>query len=176
MFRKEEQMKFSKAPKTGDSSGGEFLKLKDGESVSGVFRGEPHEFYSRYNPNNNTSSLVEENDHGARFRFRLNFVTRDKETKDFKALIWEQGPTVYNLLKELNEEYGDLSTKVLKIKRKGEKLETEYVIIPDGKANFNDVVRKAVEQVPLHDLTLGLKEEEGQPPKASGDEDDSIPF
>ena len=166
-------MKFTKEPKTGEAGAGDFLKLKDGEFISGVFRGEPHEFYSKYNANNNTSFLVDENSPGARFRFRVNFVTRDKETKDFKCLIWEQGATVYNLLKELNEEYG-LEKTVVKIKRKGEKLDTEYLIIPDGKANFNDVVKKAVEQVELQDLTTGLKEEEGQPPKASSD--DEIPF
>lgn len=121
-FRKPEEM-----PTGGGSKN--FLKLKDKESISGIFRGDIHEFFVLWE--GGKSQTVEEGVPGARFRFRVNFVT--KEGSAFVAKIFEQGLTVYQQLAELHTEY-DLEQTTVKITRNGTGTDTTYSLLPLLKA------------------------------------------
>ena len=164
-------MKFKDTPKKTNLS---FLKLKDGESATGVFRGEPHEFYEIYQ-----QGVVPAGTKGASFRFRINFITR--EGSSYVAKVFQNGVTVYKTLKHLNEEYEGLENVVVKVSRTGStKDDTIYHVLPlppkqqpseDGWHQINDV--------PLQDLSDGEKKTIHEPafdPAPMPDEHDEIPF
>ena len=117
-------MKFNQSPSNGGGSN-LFIHLKDGESVKGILRGSNRVFYSRWA--GTKSEDCQKGDDGARFRFKLNLVVN--EDGEYKAKIFEQGPSVYNALKELAEDY-NLEETVIKISRKGGGLETKYTVMP----------------------------------------------
>lgn len=169
-------MKFrDEVPGTSDQS---FLKLKDGESVAGVFRGELYDFFAAWN--NKVSSVVPEGAPGAKFRFRINFIT--KGPAGYVAKVLEQGSTVYRDLKTLHEEY-DLEQTVVKITRHGSTMnDTSYSLMP-----LRTPVTEEVKNVPLLDLrhkqTSGkpssasdIHRDFGDPPPDFGGGDDAIPF
>lgn len=154
---------------------GNFLKLKDGETRTGVFMGDPVDYYVKFE---NGKSIVCNPEDGGKFRFKINFVTI--ESGQFVSKIWEGGALVYETLRELNKEYGLEDTKV-KIIRKGTGMDTTYSILPVIKepltANQKDTIR-AVKLQPL-----GLQEKHGgahnDPHLGDGNwpsPDDEIPF
>lgn len=117
-------MKFDKDPKT---DGGKFIKLKDGETVMGILRGDVKDFYVLWD--NKISTQVPEGTPKAKFRFRVNLITMDAEG-NLEPKILEQGPTLYKILKELSADY-ELEKTVIKIKRSGSGMnDTEYSVIP----------------------------------------------
>lgn len=124
-----EAIPFKSNPKEGGSDD-LFVKLKDGEFIEGVFRGAPFEYQIIWDDKNNKSIFYTGKEEGVpRFRFRLNFVIWDAQEKAFKAKIFEQGPRFYNQLKDLNTDW-PLHSSWVKITRKGEKLNTEYLVVP----------------------------------------------
>jgi hypothetical protein len=140
-------MKFSKREIVQSEGSGLFLKLGDGESVTGVFRGDVYEFYSKWV--GNRSQLTTPEDPEGKSRFRLNFVT--KEGDRWTAKIWEFGTIVYNQLAELNDEYTLDETKV-KVTRRGTGTDTTYSILPLLKEKFDLKTVEAIESVNLHAL------------------------
>ncbi len=121
-----------------------FVKIKDGEKIIGVFKGEAHEFGLIWE----TKSHVPIGTAKSSFRFRLNFIT--KEGASYVAKCLEQGATVYNMLKDLNESY-PLEETVVEIKRSGStKDDTRYSILPlPPKMQPNDKGWAVINQVPL---------------------------
>lgn len=111
-------------PETGSSSNS-FLKLKDKESVVGIFRGEPRDFYAAWDGKKYVE--VAEDDPNGSFRFKINFVI--KEGANYVPKIFENGVAVYRQLAELNAEY-DLSETTVKITRNGTGTDTAYSILP----------------------------------------------
>ena len=102
-----------------------FLRLKDGEAVKVIPRGENKVFYVKWN--GSASEEVDRSEPGAKFRFKFNVVMN--EGGKYVAKIFENGPSLYNALKELAEDY-DLEKTVIKIKREGSGLETRYHAMP----------------------------------------------
>lgn len=129
-----------------ENGSGLFLRLKDGESKVGVFRGEVYEFFQVWE--SGKSKVVEPDFDGAKSRFRLNFVT--KEDGEYKAKIFEFGIQVYNQLAEIQDDY-DLETTGLKIGRRGTGTDTTYIIIP-SKEQPSAQVMKTIEAVSLNIL------------------------
>jgi hypothetical protein len=134
-------------PQTGNGSKN-FLKLKDKESVQGIFRGELHEFYVLWE--NGKSREVSAGTPEAKFRFRINFVSKD--SAGYTAKIFEQGLSVYNQLAELHNEY-ELDKIVVKITRNGIGTDTTYSILPLLKAPITKDTFKYLEEMPLLPLT-----------------------
>ena len=171
-------MKFNKEPSLG--GGGGHLKLAEGKPVVGIFRGDPLEFYSQWV--GSKATVVPEGTSGARFRFKINFVTKAPDGS-YVPLIWEQGPTVYNQLKELNVDY-PLDTTVVKITRSGStKDNTSYSILPVPNAKFTAQTEEALKLVKLNDLSVGGGQEEqfapSAPPVANGafnQHEEELPF
>lgn len=155
-------MKFDQDPQTGSS---EFLKIEPNQKVVGVFRGEPREFYAKFE--NNKSVECKSSDMGARFRCRLNFVTKSAEG-EYIARIWEFGPTVYNQLKEINEDY-QLENTVVSIKRNGEGLNTTYSVLPTPHK-----VPESIDAVELKPLVSQAEPDMSNNPPMPSDED--LPF
>jgi len=139
-------MRFDSNPTTGGSV--DFLKLKDKESVTGVFRGDVHEFSGIWKDGKQT--VVPDGTAGASFRFRINFVT--KENNELVSKIWEQGVTVYNQLKDLHTEYNLLET-IVKITRSGSgPSDTSYSILPIKKHEVTKEMEKQMSAVELKEL------------------------
>lgn len=166
-------MIFGATPQTGGGSK-DFLSMKDQETVSVVVRGNPHEFYSKWE--NGKSSEVPEGTAKASFRFRINVVLQENGAMTPK--IWEQGATVYNALKELHEEY-DLTKTVLKIKRDGIGMDTSYSLLPGKKELTKEQVDK-INQIPLlalkKETKLELDNKSSDAAFALLDEDEEIPL
>lgn len=159
-------MKFQKR-KVPTSGGGQtnFLKINDGESKSGICRGDIYEFHVKWV--SGKSVVVASTDPEAKTRFRLNFIVYDEGK--FKALIWEFGIMIYNQLADINEEYPLEKTKI-KISRSGTGTDTEYRLLPLLKEPLSDVVMKAIEAVPLNILDKALDPKKVVPSAPSWDD------
>lgn len=155
-------MQFRKIEETAGSQS--YIRLKDKESVVGMFVGDPYEFFSLWE--NSKPRAVPEGTPGASFRFRLNFVVR--EGTNFTPKIFENGATVYRQLDELNAEYDGLDTIYVKITRNGSGMETTYSILPSKAAPKAEEL-KHIKSLDLHDLSHKEK-------PATNSSDEEIPF
>lgn len=152
--------------KIEDSNGSkDYIRLKDKESIVGVFVGNLHEYYSIWE--NKKPREVPEGTDGAKFRFRINMVVKEGPT--FSPKIFENNVNVYRQLEELHAEYG-LSTIYVKVTRNGEGLDTTYSILPSKKPP-SDAELAHIKTLKLHDLS-GQK----QSAPLSFNTDDDIPF
>lgn len=158
-------MKFEANPDTGS---GDFLRIDPGQKVTGVFRGNPREFYAKFEGGKSIECKSVEL--GAKFRFRINFIQKSPEG-EYNAKIWEQGATVYNNLKELNTEV-DLENSVVSIKRVGEGLNTSYMIIPMGE--LNEEKKQLIGLVNLKHLVPQAEPDLSQAPMPDAEEE--LPF
>jgi hypothetical protein len=133
---------------------GSFLKLKAGESVRGIFQGEPYEFKQHWVNNksvlcNNECELCKEGLKPS-FRFRLNFLI--KENASYTMKIFEQGWMVYEALKALHEGDYDLSKHLMKITRNGTGTDTTYSIVPVPNGNLTTEQLETISKIPLLEL------------------------
>lgn len=163
-------MNFSQTPSEG--SAGNFLKIKAGEFALGVFRGSPHEFYNLWE--NGKSKEVPQGTLGARFRFKINFVT--KVNGQHTPVVWEQGPTVYNQLKDFNKDF-PLEKTIVKISRTGStKDDTTYTILPLPKGSeVTPQLEETLAALKLNDLKAEAKPQETFAPAAVSLEEE-LPF
>ncbi len=146
-------MKFTKRETKSGAGAENYLKFKDGESKTGLLRGEIYEFCQVW-PKGGQKQLVVPGTPGAQTRFRVNFVTA--EDGKLTAKIFEFGTRLYNQLAEIAEEYDITKTK-LKITRRGADKETVWMILPLLKEPIGAGQMLAIEAVPLQ--TLETKEE-----------------
>lgn len=143
-------MKFPHKAESGSGSGGEkYLKLKSGESITGIFRGEIHEHFVRWN--NGKSEAAQLGEPGAKIRFEINFVTFVDGR--FIAKIFSFPQSLYNQLADVNSEYPLEKTKV-KLSRSGDGLETEWRVLPlvSEKDKLTAQILQQIEQVTLNIL------------------------
>lgn len=154
-------MQFVKSDGIG---GNNFIKLKDGESVKGVFRGDLHHFHQHWEGNKALRCLGKETcpsckeGKKALFRFRLNLVVN--ENGAYTAKIFEQGWTVHEALRALHEGDYNLEQHLMKITRYGTGTDTSYAIIPVPNGSLTEDKIKAIAAVPLHSLDGSQKEEQ----------------
>lgn len=172
----------------GNGSDGEglpFVKIKSGESVTGVFRGIPVEFFRHWDNAQKRShpctrneefgcARCEEGERGS-WRFRTNFVT--KGDNGMEAKVFEGGSKIWDQLSNLDGEY-DLQTWAVRISRMGSTMnDTVYTVMPLPTGKLQGPGLAAVEAVPLLQLDADLKpaapQEEQQP---EPDDSQDIPF
>lgn len=169
-------MKFTRKNEAPKSGGDKYIKLKSGESIYGVFRGEIFEFYQKWE--NGKSLTVEKSSPGAKVRFEANFITM--VDGKFVAKIFGFPLSVYSQLEEINREYGDVTKIKVKVTRHGEKLETEWNVLPimSDREKLNAQSLDAVESVPLNILNNRVQVSSSAPyyDAPMPDEEDSIPF
>ena len=168
-------MKFRKDLPTGD--GKNYLKLKSGESVTGIFRGETYEFTQLWGGPKPIE--VEDGTPGGKFRFRINFVV--KEGAAYVVKVFEQGSKVYSAMAELNDIY-PLDKTLMRITRQGSTMnDTTYSILPMPQPVTMETL-KVLDTLQLNDLGGKKVKPEDQPPwddappPAGVDERDELPF
>lgn len=168
--------KFRDNVETG--GGGEFIRLKDKESVYVIFMGEPYEFLSLWK--DGTYQSVPEGTPKGKFRFRMNAVVKEADGT-YAPKIFEQGATIYNTLKVLNDEYQGLDTVIVKITRQGSSMnDTEYQILP-LRQEIPPATRSALSKIKLLKLEHGKQPSNsvdpsfGKPPEEFQD-DAELPF
>lgn len=161
---------------TGGPGGKAFVKLKDGESIKGVFRGDPHPFRQHWVENRGvfcpgkSCPLCAEGEKSS-FRFRINFVMQ--ENGAWVAKVFEQGWTSYDYLKSMHESDYDLEKTLIKITRRGTGTDTSYSILPVPNGTLKKPDVDAIAAVALHDLSPKEKSEAAATPEESGED---IPF
>lgn len=167
-------MSWDQLKKAKEQSGGDlFISLKDGDSIEGVFRGEPYVFYKKFkDPTDKKEYEAWEN--GRSFNFRINFL----EIKDgtFTPRIFTGGARARDPLAAVKEEYG--LNCVFKIKRSGLNESTRYDIL--FKRALDDGQMRQINDFPLKHLTKQTKEvgkyEETHEPVMPIEVSDDIPF
>lgn len=149
-------MQFKSGEGQGDG-GKAFIKLKDKESIQGVFRGDPHEFKNHWKENRTMlcqgtgCPICATDDKKPSFRFRLNLLV--KEADKYVSKIFEQGWTVYLQLKDLHAIY-PLDKTVVKITRSGSGVsDTHYSILPLPNGAITPQAEAILAKVPLQILT-----------------------
>lgn len=130
------------------TGGGNFLKFESGQEMTGVFRGEPLEFYQAW-PKGGDKKVALEPFPGAKLRFKCNFVVH--EGGKFTAKVFEFGVRLNNQLADIAEEY-DLSKTKIKIKRQGSGKETSWSIMPIAREPLSAKQLKEIEAVELNVL------------------------
>lgn len=161
---------------TGDTLGSKhFVKLKSGEAIVGVFRGEPYEFKQHWINDRSTLCKGEGCEECAAknkpsFRFRLNFITKEADNT-YVCKIFEQSWKVYQALKGLHEGDYNLEKTIVRIMRNGTGQQTTYMILPVKDSSVSPQVESILAQIKLHDLQ-NLKDD-SQP---SSESFDDIPF
>lgn len=165
-----------------------FIKLKGGESVTGVFRGDPYDFRIHWLQKEQRSVLCEgkekcpvcELGNKSSFRFRVNFIVKEGEA--YVAKVLEQGWTSYQALMNLQESGYDLEKQIMVITRQGTGLNTSYSFIPSPKGLATPDSLKQIAAVKLNDLGH-VTEAEKEPPEGPhsvhedpGPSDEDIPF
>jgi hypothetical protein len=165
-------MKFIEQSQT---SGKPFLKLKDKESVRGVFRGDPYDFRQHWINQKSVlctgATTCTQCKEGLKstFRFRLNFFVKDDQG-GYSPKIFEQGWTVYSQLRDLHGADYDLEKTVVKITRSGSGTDTSYSVVPLPNGLLTKEVNDKIAQIPLLDLKDHVD------PSEKYEDPSSIPF
>lgn len=161
-------------PDNTQKTGG-FLKIAPNGNVVGVFRGKPVSYWARWSGKG--SEIVDRKDKGAKFRFMINFIT--KEGTEWVAKVWEQSGMTYDFLKSFNKEY-PLDSTFVKIIRNGDGTDTTYSFFPVKNGDVTPEMEAELSAVELMDLEAILKAkrekkttQEEVPPPTSEDE---LPF
>ena len=151
-------MKFTERPKNeSKGSGGPtlYLRLKDGEAVNIIPRGEIYEFYSVFGVRGEATSSTP----NAKLRFKMNVVVNEAGT--LKAKILEFGMTIYEQLSEINKVCDVTKTKI-RLSRKGSnKSDTMYMLLPVVNEPISAKVLATIEGIPLN--VFGNKPKEHNP-------------
>lgn len=139
-----------------------WIKLKDGDSVTGVCRGDIVQGYEKWDGSKNRSEPCEPGTDGARFRFKVNFVLKDPAQGESPVKILNLGGSVYDALHDFAAGGYGMSQTWFKITRHGSGLDTSYSVLPLPESKLTEAEEAAVSDLPLHSLE----------PQA----DDDIPF
>jgi hypothetical protein len=154
-------------PARSGNGGGKFLKLDIGESVTGVFRGEPHMFYQKWprGGNKETSDVPKP---GFDPRFKVNLVVH--EDGKFVPKIFEYPVPVNNQMADIQDAY-DITTIKCKISRVASGKGSIYMVLPMIKEPISAKAMKEIEAVPLY--SLSGQSAPPQPGVAWGDDEDA---
>jgi hypothetical protein len=168
-------MNFRTREKGNSVGSANFLKLGNNESASGMFMGDVHEFFVVWNESERRSYPAEPGTPKSKFRFRINFVM--KENGAFVAKVFESGGPTYDMLEILHNEYG-LDKTAVKITKTGSGKDTKFHIMAlSPKSQPSEAQKKAMREVPLHDLGNGSPAQPNQNDNQDADSDgDDLPF
>ena len=145
-----------------------FIRLKDGESIEGIFAGQPHKVFSSFKDKQVYETYAE----GRTPRYRVNFIV--KEDGKLVPKIFETSFTTINTIKTAIDEYG--KDVLYKVKRTGAgKDNTVYHILFKSKV-------EAIPDIKLLDLSAKKQEKppiDNAPPPDDADMipevDDNVP-
>jgi hypothetical protein len=152
MKAKGKKMQFKEFHTGSRDEGGpsSFLRLKDGDVVRGIVVGDIQETYKKWVNGKGVECAPDEP--GAGLRFKVNIIV--DENGGLVAKIWEFGITIYNQLKDINDEY-PLETTKIKVSRQGStKDNTSYTVLPlvSAKDKLSEAQLKKINAIDLHEL------------------------
>ncbi len=159
----------------GNGGGNLFIKLKAKESVSGVFRGEPRFFCTKWI--GGKSFETTDDDPDAKDRFRMNFVV--KENGVYVAKIYEASGMTYDDLYTLEAQGYELHKTIVSITRHGDGKNTRYTFTPLPNGVLAEGETTKLLSVSLKDLEGKSKQEapsEGPPATPGFDPNEDVPF
>lgn len=142
-----------------------FVKLGDGQTVTGVFRGEIKTFYQAYI--DGKYKIVPKDDPNGFFRFNVNLIV--KEGGNLLAKVFQGNWHDYKALKALNEEF-TLEHIFVKITQTGERQTKRLAFMPISKQKPDQAQLSEVVLAPLQGEVK--RDEEFESISA----DDEIPF
>jgi hypothetical protein len=135
------------------SGNSKYLTLKSGDRYVGTFQGSPKEGWVLWI--DGKPQPAEYGTPGAKFQFEMAFVLKDT----FEAKIFKGGVSIYSQLKKLESEGYDLLKTWISISRKGEKLDTEYMVMPIPQFQIQGAdamnIEKALAKSPAKQANLG---------------------
>jgi hypothetical protein len=142
-----------------------YLKLTDGSSVIGVFRGEIDIIYQVYE--NGRYKTVSSTDANGIFRFNVNFIV--KENGMLVAKIFQGNYHDFKTLEEINSQMS-LDTTYIKLTQTGER--------QSKRISFTPQVKSKPDEAKLSLVTLNIlgKPNYDDMAQANDDEDDEAPF
>lgn len=142
-----------------------FLKINDGESVTGVLRGEVYEFSIKWVDGKPVKSS--KNAPTAKPHFRVNFILSEGE--HFVPKVWEFGIIVNNKLADVSALLADVDRDItqtkIKITRHGIGLDTEYSISPLAREPLSKNQLEHIKALKLNLLNLEDQKEEPEAPR-----------
>lgn len=137
------------------------IRLKDKESVVGVFRGELREYYQHwFGPGTQPAICVDRRtcEHCAAkvkssYRFRANIAVPSSTPGTYEMKIFEGGRTIYDQLAEIATVY-NVKEHAVKLSRSGAGLnDTTYSVMPLPTGAVAGEKLAAIEKLALHDLS-----------------------
>lgn len=144
---------------------GVFIKMKDGDRLQGIFKGDPHIFRQHWvSGRSHLCTGKDQCEHckagdKPKFRFRINFIVREDGVP--VAKIFEQGYGVYKDLKEMHENSYELPETLVSISRSGEGTNTRYTIMPvKNNGGLKPAEFKNFDKIPLNQLSDKAPEED----------------
>jgi len=158
-------MKFTDRPKqSGGSHEGPtlYLRLKDGEAVNIIPRGEIYEFYSVFGQRGEATSSTP----GAKLRFKVNVVVNEGGT--LKAKILEFGQTIYDQMSEINKVCDVTKTKIRLSRKCSGKSDTTYMLLPVINEPLGPKVLETLDRLSLN--ILGAKAAQPKMPASGADD------
>jgi hypothetical protein len=169
-------MKFTKRETAATGTGSsDYLKIKPGESVVGVMRGEIFEFHVLWLEGK--SQVVKADHPEGKARFKANIFVKDGKTLTPK--IWEFGVVVYNQLADISTEY-EITETPIKITRQGSGTDTTYMVMPLLKTPLTKDQLNEISNQPLHILGKVQASTKNAPPPAWDESDpgasEELPF
>lgn len=117
-----------------------FVKVGDGNSVIGVFKGDPEIFYQVFE--NGKYKVVPKSDASGVFRFSINFIT--KEDGKLVAKLFQGNWHDLKALKALHDEF-NLEETYVKVSQTGERQNKRMSFMPMTKQKPDQALFKAVE-------------------------------
>lgn len=157
-----------------------FIRIKDGDSLKMIFRGEPYDFHKHWIRNKPelckgiNCELCQKGDK-PRFNFRINAIIYDSEKKSLVAKILEQGYRFYKSLASLEKAGYTLEKTPVIVSRTGtNKQDTVYTIMPDPNSKYNLELESQLSKIELRNLTDF--ELAGETTNTSDANEDDIPF
>lgn len=122
-----------------EASKGTFVKLKDGEKISGVFVGEPLPYTKApFKPGEEASQ-----------RFLINFAAKDANGA-FDMRVWDMSTAAFKLVARAHEKYKGLAGRAFEISREGDGLKTKYAVMYEDKISADE--SKLIASLEPHDL------------------------
>lgn len=151
-------------PEKEPSAGKNFLKIGDGKSVVGIFRGDIHTYYQVFE--NGRYRVVPSTDANGKFAFKVNFIVN--ENGSYVSKIFQGNYYDYQALRELNEEHDGLEKICVQVSQTGERQTKRLSFLVKTKQKPDE---KKLATVEMYDLG----EKSGNESSSSFD-DDEIPF
>ena len=128
-----------------------FIKLDDGDKVTGVFAGEPYECMYNFKEQEEYAMGLPSYPEGTSKKFKINFLRPwGNPFKSFSPNIFSGGTNIAKAIEAIVGKYG--MAYLYEISRQGAGKKTTYSILPERPLTEEE--RAVLPTISLHELTL----------------------